>query len=112
MAGSGASGLPRLAGEPAHERLASLVGGEEALDAELVEGDVVGHAEAGQRREEREVEVVLGELDGEEGCGGRVEIEGAPRLRHVGIGEQLVEEPRRLWMATEHVSMEPLDEGP
>src|SRR5262249_45942452 len=47
-AGSGASGFPRLAGKPAHERFAAFVGGGETLRAELVEGDVVGHAETGQ----------------------------------------------------------------
>src|SRR5262245_11436694 len=55
-----------LAGEPAHQRLAAFVSGEEALDAELIERDVVRHAQARQRGEEREMRVVLGELHGEE----------------------------------------------
>src|SRR5262245_5219067 len=83
----------RLAAEPAHEGLAVGVGGEEALDPQLFERDVVGDAQAGQRGEELEANVALGELDGEERGRGGVEIERAPLPRHVRVGQELLEQP-------------------
>src|SRR5678815_823006 len=94
-----------LAGEAAHERFALGIGGEEALDPELLKRDVVGDAEAGQRREELDANVALGELDGEERRSGRVEVERAPLARHVRIGQELLEQPTRCRAANtaEHV---------
>lgn len=46
-----------LAGEGSHQGFARRVGGEEALDTDLVERDVVGNAETRQRREELQVDV-------------------------------------------------------
>src|SRR5499426_1383891 len=91
-----AAGRPAviLPGEPTHQRFAALVGGEEALDPELVERDVVWDAEARQRGEERQAQVVSGELDGEEGRRGRVEIERAPLARHVGVRAELIQQAR------------------
>ena len=51
--------------EAAQRRVGRRVGGEEALDAELVQGDVVRRAEAGESREELEVDAIAAELDGE-----------------------------------------------
>ena len=77
--------VPGLAGEAVHQRFALGIGGEEALDPELLERDVVRDAEAGQRREELDADVALGELDGEKRRRGGVEIERAPLARHVRI---------------------------
>src|SRR6185369_9334432 len=88
-------GVAGLAGEAAHHRFALGIGGEEALDPELLQRDVVGDPEAGQRREELDTDVALGELDGEERRGRGVEVERAPLARHVWIGQELLEQPAR-----------------
>src|SRR5580765_7250123 len=86
---------PGLAGEAVHQGFALSIGRKEALDPELLQRDVVGDAEAGQRGEELDADVALGELDGEERRRGGVEVERAPLARHVRIGQELLEQPAR-----------------
>src|SRR5262249_46589816 len=56
-------------GEGGRCSLRRLIGGKEALDAYLLQRDVVRRAEHGQRREISEHEIVLAELDGQKGRG-------------------------------------------
>src|SRR2546429_4319296 len=79
------------AGEPAERLRGRLVGGEEALDPELVKRDVVGRSEAREDREEAEASVALAKLDGEERCRRRVEVERPPLAGGVGVGQELGE---------------------
>src|SRR5207249_1873739 len=76
--------------------LGRLVGGKEALHAELLERDVVGRAEGRQRREVSQHEVVLAELDRQERRRRGVEVQRAPLARRVRIREQLLEQRARL----------------
>src|SRR5947199_2265461 len=100
------------AGEPAERRRGRLVGGEEALDPELVKRDVVGRSEAGEDREEAEASVALAKLDGEERRRRRVEVERPPLAGDVGIGQELVEEAAGLDVArAQQIAVEALDEG-
>lgn len=61
--------------EPAQRRVGGRVRGEEALDPKLVQGDVVGRAEAREQGEEAEAHVALLELDGQERRRRGVEVE-------------------------------------
>src|SRR2546421_11846288 len=79
------------AGEPAERLRGRLVGGEEALDPELVKRDVVGRSEAREDREEAEASVALAKLDGEERCRRRVEVERPPLAGGGGRGQGRVE---------------------
>src|SRR5205809_7863864 len=78
------------AGEPAERLRGRLVGGEEALDPELVKRDVVGRSEAGEDRDEAEASVALAKLDGEERRRRRVEVERPPLAGDVGVGQERV----------------------
>src|SRR6267143_3396818 len=101
----------RRGGQAAQRLVGPLVGGEEALDPELVERDVVGRAEAGEDGEEAEARIATLELDGEERSRGRVDVERPPLTRNLGIGEELVEEAAGLAVAgAKQVAVEPLDE--
>src|SRR3712207_8911685 len=49
--------------------------GEEALDSQLVKGDVVGRPQTGEDGEEAEASIAVLQLDGQERSGRRVEVE-------------------------------------
>src|SRR5215470_16361232 len=104
---SGAGGA-----QPARGLFRPLVRGEERLDAELLQRDVVWRAEAGERGEVAQPQAVTRELDGQERRRGDVEVETAPLARHVGIRQELVQQPPGLVVPTaaDGVAMEPLDE--
>src|SRR5437868_15118118 len=97
--------------QPAKRLVGRRIGGEEALDAKLVQRNVVRRAEAREQREEAEAHVALPELDREKRRRRGVEVEQLPLARHVGIGQELVEEAARLGVArAQKIAMEPLDE--
>ena len=89
-----------------------FVCGEEALDAQLLERDVVRRAEGGQGREVSQHEIALAELDRQEWRGRGVQVERAPLPRRVRIRQQLLEQRARLGVreAGGHVPVQPLDE--
>src|SRR4029450_8141995 len=82
----------RRRSESPERQVGRRVGGEETLDPEFVQRDVVRRAEAGQEREEAEARVAFLQLDREKRRGRRVEVERMPLARYVGIGQGLVGE--------------------
>src|SRR2546425_12612467 len=71
---------PFASREAAKRLLGGAVGGEEALDPELVQRDVVGCSEAAEDREEAQANVATAHLDREERRRRGVEVERPPTL--------------------------------
>src|SRR5262245_2811630 len=76
--------------EPARELLGGVIGGEEALDLQLLQRDVARRGELGDRREERHRDIAAPKLHRHQRIGGRHGVGLPPSRRDSGIRQQFV----------------------
>ena len=88
-----------LGGEAPEQRVAALVGREEAFDADFLQGDVLRRAQGGDGGEHRERLAAHEIVDRQHRCRPLLEAQLAERGRHVGIGHDLLDEGQRLGLA-------------
>src|SRR5262245_61698940 len=76
--------------EPARELLGGVIGGEEALDLQLLQRDVARRGELGDRREERHRHITAPKLHRHQRIGGRHGVGLPPSRGDSGIRQQFV----------------------